>query len=191
MVSGRKSATGWRQIAPPRCANLRAMKPTFAGAAATSNSRTPPKKHGSKLALPKATLCPIGPRLMAAQACLRRRPRSGARNAPASAHGHLCRALASGCWALRCSSSAPKSRRCITWVKSRAVKSVGVRAIPNPVPVPIWSACRPLAKIGATIGWSTARKSGRLMPTRPTGFSALFAQTRRTPIRASASCCSI
>ena len=43
----------------------------------------------------------------------------------------------------------------------------------------------------ATIGWSTARRSGPAMPTRPTGSSAWSAPIRRRPsIRGSASCCS-
>ena len=45
-------------------------------------------------------------------------------------------------------------------------------------------ACRPLARTRAIIGSSTARKSGPATPTRPTGFSASSAPTRRTNIRA-------
>ena len=51
--------------------------------------------------------------------------------------------------------------------------------------------CRPSAKTRATIGSSTARKSGPAMPTRPTGSSASSAPTRRINIRVSASCCLI
>ena len=52
-------------------------------------------------------------------------------------------------------------------------------------------ACRPDARTRAIIGWSTARRSGPPMPTRPTGSSAWSAPIPRRPsIRGSASSCS-
>src|SRR3990170_1990570 len=41
-----------------------------------------------------------------------------------------------------------------------------------PPPAPTSPAFRPRPKTRATIGWSTARRSGPAMPTRPTGSSA-------------------
>ena len=43
-------------------------------------------------------------------------------------------------------------------MKSRAARSVGARAIPSPVRAATSSACRPLARITAITGSSTARK---------------------------------
>ena len=42
-------------------------------------------------------------------------------------------------------------------------------------------ACRPNARTRATIGWSTARRSGPAMPTRPTGSSAWSAPIPQAP----------
>ena len=51
-------------------------------------------------------------------------------------------------------------------------------------------ACRPRPRTRATTGWSTARRSGPAMPTRPTGSSA-WCGRRPSPSKAgSASCCS-
>ena len=56
--------------------------------------------------------------------------------------------------------------------RSRAARSAGARAIPSRAPAPTSPACRPRPKTRATTGWSTARRSGPAMPTRPTGSSA-------------------
>ena len=75
--------------------------------------------------------------------------------------------------------------------RSRAARSAGARAIPSPAPAPTSPRCRPSARTRATIGWSTARRSGPAMPTRPTGSSAWSAPIRRRPsTRGSASSCS-
>ncbi len=52
------------------------------------------------------------------------------------------------------------------------VKSAGARVIPSPAPVPISRGFAPRAvDKGESLARQTARKSGRPMPTRPTGFS--------------------
>ena len=51
--------------------------------------------------------------------------------------------------------------------------------------------CAPAPRTRATIGWSTGRRSGPAMPTRPTGSSRWCAPIRRRPsISASPSCSS-
>src|SRR3990167_3758539 len=65
--------------------------------------------------------------------------------------------------------------------RSRAAKSAGARDIQSPMPAPTSPRCRQSARTKAITGSSTARKSGPLTPTNPTGFSRLSAPIRKPP----------
>ena len=83
------------------------------------------------------------------------------------------------------------SRSANTCRRSCAARSAGARATPSRTPAPTLRRWRRAPRTRATIFSSTARRSGRPTPTRPTGSSAWCAPIRRRrSTTASASSCS-
>ena len=191
-VPQRNAAPGSRRTARPRCASRSATRATCAGAAAIPVFKSEAQKaldgRDGRARLDRARL---------AEGLWRRRPVAGRDQDPEAGNGadrraqsadelrHLdARPGAAQIWQRGAEEALPDRDRAVA-------RSAGARAIPSPAPAPTSPRCRPNARTRAIIGWSTARRSGPAMPTRPTGSSAWSAPIPPRPsIRGSASSCS-
>ena len=176
----RTDVKSWLEDNCPRACVRRCRKTKPSGAVAGEHFVNPDSKLWLERMAERGWTCAhLADRVRRRRLESQREPHAQPRSCGASTRGPRCRASASGCSVRPCWSSPATNRSSSTCRRSSVAKSAGARAIRSPVTAPIWPACRPGPTTRAITISSTARKSGRPMPMRPTGFSAWSAPIPR------------